>query len=297
MAAGQQITLGDGRTLSFAEFGMAQGRPIFFFHGWPSSRLEAQMVAATALKLGARIIAADRPGFGLSSFQPGRRLLDWPADVLELAGALGLDRFAVLGVSGGGPFAAACALKIPERLSAAGIVSGIGPPETPGALEQMRPLNRRLATIGRRAPWLFRLVAWPDVRALRRDPDGYFARAMADMPGPDQATLARAEIRTSLQRAGQEAFRAGLRGPAQENALLARPWGFRLEDIAMKVHLWHGELDRNAPPVMGHHVAAAIPKCQASFYDDEGHASLLANHQEAILGALIKSEWVSGHQG
>jgi pimeloyl-ACP methyl ester carboxylesterase len=286
MPAGKQITLRDGRILGFAEYGQPQGRPIFFFHGWPSSRLEAEMVAATAHRLHVRLVAADRPGFGLSSFQPGRRLLDWPADVLELADALGLARFAVLGVSGGGPFAAACALAIPERLGVAGIVSGVGPLDTPGALEQMRPLNRRLATIGRRAPWLFRLVAWPDVRALKRDPEGYFARAMADMPEPDRATLARVEIRSCLQRAGQEAFRAGLRGAAHENALVARPWGFRLEDIAIEVQLWHGELDRNAPSAMGHYMAAAIPRCQARFYEDEGHASLLANHQEAILGAL-----------
>ncbi|MFN2223874.1 MAG: alpha/beta fold hydrolase [Candidatus Promineifilaceae bacterium] len=286
METRQQITLDDGRILGFAEYGQPQGRPIIFFHGWPSSRLEARMLAATAHKLEIRLIAPDRPGFGLSSFQPGRRLLDWPADVLQLAGALGLERFAVLGVSGGGPFAAVCALKIPERLRAAGIVSGLGPLDAPGALEQMRPLNRRLATIGRRAPWLFRLVAWPEVRALKRDPEGYFARAMADMPGPDRAALARGEIRSCLQRTGQEAFQAGLRGAAWENALTARPWGFRLEDIAMEVHLWHGELDRNAPAAMGRYVAAAIPNCQARFYEDEGHLSVLVNHAETILGAV-----------
>lgn len=282
----QQITLGDGRALGFSEYGHPQGQPVFFFHGWPSSRLEAEMLAATAQKQQIRLIAADRPGFGLSSFQPGRQLIDWPADVVELADALELDRFAVLGVSGGGPFAAACALKIPQRLRAAGIVSGIGPFDAPGALNKMRPLNRRLALIGRWAPWLFRLVAWPSVRALRRDPEGYFARAMADMPDPDRATLAQDEIRLCLQRAGQEAFRSGSRGAALENALTARPWGFRLQDIATEVHLWHGELDRNVPVAMARTVASTIPNCQARFYEKEGHASLLANHQEAILDTL-----------
>jgi pimeloyl-ACP methyl ester carboxylesterase len=191
-----------------------------------------------------------------------------------------------LGVSGGGPFAAVCALKLPERLRAAGIVAGLGPIDAPGALEQMRPLNRRLVTIGRRAPWLFRLAAWPEVRALKRDPEGYFARAMADMPEPDRAALAQDEIRSCLQQAGREAFRAGLRGAALENGLTARPWGFRLEEIAVEVRLWHGLLDRNAPAAMGRHVAAAIPNCRAIFYEDEGHASLLANHRQAILGAL-----------
>jgi len=282
----RQITLNDGRLLGFAEYGEPRGEPLFFFHGWPSSRLEASMLTATAQKLQIRLIAADRPGFGLSSFQKGRHLSDWPADVVELADTLSLDRFSILGVSGGGPYAAACALKIPQRLGATGIASGFGPTDAPGALDKMRPLNRRLVKIGRRAPWLCRVVAWPDIRALKRDPEGYFTRTMADMPGPDQVTLEREEIRTCLQKAGQEAFRPGSRGAALENALIARPWGFRLEDIAIEVHLWHGELDRNVPAVMGRTVAAAIPNCRARFYEDEGHASLLANHQEAILGAL-----------
>jgi pimeloyl-ACP methyl ester carboxylesterase len=286
MGTDHQITLNDGRLLGFAEYGDLSGEPLLFFHGWPSSRFEAEMVAETAQKLQLRLIAADRPGFGLSSFQPNRKLTDWPADVIELAGRLGLDRFAVLGVSGGGPYAAVCALKIPQRLSTAGIVSGLGPTDAPGALEEMRPLNRRLVTIGQRAPWLFRVVAWPDIRALKRDPEDYFARAMADMPAPDRATLGQEQIRTCLQKAGQEAFRTGSRGAALENTLTARPWGFQLEDITIEVHLWHGELDRNIPAVMGHTVAAAIPNCRASFYKDEGHASLLANHQETILGAL-----------
>ena len=110
------------------------------------------MVAATAKKLNLRIIAPDRPGFGRSDFQSGRQLVDWATDVIELAGALELDRFSVLGLSGGVSYAAVCASKIPSCLYAVGIVSSQAPADVPGVLDSMRPLNRRLLQIGRLAP-------------------------------------------------------------------------------------------------------------------------------------------------
>jgi pimeloyl-ACP methyl ester carboxylesterase len=280
------MTLSDGRTLGFAEYGDPQGQPIMYFHGWPSSRLEAGMVGPAALKHHVRIIAPDRPGFGRSEFKPGRALGDWPHDVIELANALELDRFAVLGISGGGPYVAACAGKIPQRLRAAGMVSGLAPADVPGAVEGMRPLNRRLLQVGRRAPWLFGLLAWGVVRALRRDPDRFLARQFADLPQPDREILARPEIRKHIQDAALEAFRTGSRGAALENALYARSWGFRLQDITTKVHLWQGELDINVPPAMGRYLAKTIPNCCSRFYAAEGHTSLLVNHMEDILCTL-----------
>jgi len=112
--------LEDGRTLGYAEYGAPDGRPVFVFHGFPGSRLtwSAFDPQDCAGELGLRVIAPERPGYGLSEFQRGRELLDWPEDVLALADPLGLERFAVLGLSGGGPYAAACAFKIPARLVA-----------------------------------------------------------------------------------------------------------------------------------------------------------------------------------
>src|SRR5260370_34619307 len=99
--------------------------PVFFFHGLPGARLQRYPDDAIAIASGARIIALDRPGLGLSSFQPGRKLLDWPGDVSELAGALSIDRFAAIGLSGGGPYMLARAYKIPWRLTSATVVSGL----------------------------------------------------------------------------------------------------------------------------------------------------------------------------
>ncbi len=102
-ATNNHIFLGDGRRLGYAKYGDPQGQPLIYFHGWPSSQLEARMVEPTALRPHMRIIAPDRPGFGLSDFKPGRKLADWPDDVIELANALELERFAIMGFSGGGP--------------------------------------------------------------------------------------------------------------------------------------------------------------------------------------------------
>ena len=106
------IRLQDGRRLGYADLGDAGGTPVFYFHGFPSSRLEACMVEEHARRLGVRLLAVDRPGYGLSDDLPGRTIPDWPDDVVALADALGLERFAVVGSSGGGPYAIACAARI-----------------------------------------------------------------------------------------------------------------------------------------------------------------------------------------
>jgi pimeloyl-ACP methyl ester carboxylesterase len=126
--------LPDGRTLVYAEYGAPAGKPIIYFHGSPGSRLDPQMLDQSCLvKFNVRLIAPDRPGMGLSDFQPNRKISDWPDDVVALADSLGLHSFAVLGVSGGAPYAEVCALKIPHRLTAVAIVSGVGPFAAPDA--------------------------------------------------------------------------------------------------------------------------------------------------------------------
>jgi pimeloyl-ACP methyl ester carboxylesterase len=129
----QQVQLPDGRRLGFDEYGAPDGKPLFYFHGSPSSRLEFALFGDEALvqSLDARLIVADRPGVGLSDFQPDRRLLDWSRDVLALADQLGIGRFSILAYSLGGPYGLACAFSIPERLERVGIVSGAAPTSKP----------------------------------------------------------------------------------------------------------------------------------------------------------------------
>src|SRR5512136_816792 len=130
--SGKTIRLRDGRRLGYVEFGDPAGKPIFHFHGYPGSRLEGRIIHAAAVKCGARFIAVDRPGMGLSDFKPKRTILDWPDDVVELADFLQIDQFAVEGASGGGPYSLACARKIPDRLTHVGVLSGVDPQWDPG---------------------------------------------------------------------------------------------------------------------------------------------------------------------
>lgn len=280
------IRLKDGRLLGYAEYGDPAGRPVFFFHGFPGSRLEARLGEAAARRLGVRVIAPDRPGFGLSDFQPGRTIGDWPDDVVEAADALGIDRFAVVGVSGGAPYAAACALKIPQRLTGAAIVSGTAPADAPAAIEGMMLLNRVFLRLAALLPGVARLLMWLLGQLVRRFPNRVLALTSRSAPPSDKAVLARPEIRATFLADMAEAFRQGSRGPAWELRLFARPWGFRLEEIAMEVHLWQGEADVNVPPSMGRYLAQTIPSCRARFYPDEGHL-LAVDRMEEIQAALF----------
>jgi pimeloyl-ACP methyl ester carboxylesterase/uncharacterized protein (DUF952 family) len=278
--------LRDRRLLGYAEFGDPQGQPVFYFHGWPGARLGVRFADTAGERQHARIIAPDRPGFGLSDPQSRRTLLRWPDDVVELADALGIDRFAVLGVSGGGPYAAACAYRVPSRLTGAAIVSGLGPFDSPHALDEMTRANRVLLRMVRRSAWLARPQVWLLSRVARRFPALLLWLARRRLPPPDREIAGRPEVKPLYYDDLPEAFRQGSAGPAQELALFARSWGFRLEDIRMPVRLYQGEIDNVVPVAMGRYQAEAIPECQATFYPNEGHL-LVVDRIEEIIRALL----------
>jgi len=222
---------------------------------------------------------------GLSDRQAGRTLLDWPKDVIHLADHLGVDRFAVVGHSAGTPHVCACASAIPDRLTAAAIVGCVGPPEAPTT--GMFVLFALLRRFPRLYGWSFAMMG----RGARKDPDRAvekFAKApfLAEV---DRAVLARPEIHKIFAAASFEAYRSGSRGLAWDAALLARPWGFRLQDITMPIRLWHGEADGMAPVAQARYVASLIPTCVATFYPDEGHVSVLVNHLDDILAAIVSA--------
>jgi pimeloyl-ACP methyl ester carboxylesterase len=283
------IKLRDGRTLGYAEYGDPGGRPVLHFHGLPSSRYEGSRAEAIeiATRLSARVIVVERPGFGLSDFKEGRAIADWPDDVVELADALQLERFAVTGLSGGGPYVAACAWKIPQRLVRAGIISGVSPLDAPGAFEGMNKSDRQSYDLARSAPWLLRAIYWWVARDLRRDPGKFFSQYGKELSESDRAALVQADFLDMLGKMSAEAFHAGARGVTRDHVLLTRPWGFSLQDITMPVFLWQGEQDKVVPPSQGRYFAENIPNCQSKFYPNEGHFSLSANCYEEILGTIV----------
>jgi pimeloyl-ACP methyl ester carboxylesterase len=279
----QQISLHDGRLLGYAEYGSPKGKPVFYFHGFPSSRLDWQLfhddIALSELNV--RIIAADRPGYGLSNIKRGRKLLDWPEDVIELADRLQIDHFAVLGISGGGPYASSCAYRINDRLTKVGIVCGMGPSDSPGVKEGAS------WTIPGSPSIMRRVILMLTSMGLRRDPDQFMSRSKETFSEPDRQLLNQSELAASFIVGMREAFHDGISGANQEAGLYTKPWGFNLSDINTKVYLWHGEQDLNVPISVGRYVADAIPNCDATFYKGEGHFTLPHNHIKEIMSNLI----------
>jgi pimeloyl-ACP methyl ester carboxylesterase len=285
----QTFKLPDGRILGYDDHGPPNGKPVFFFHGTPGTRLNWYLFGSEELtqKLNIRIISLDRPGLGLSDFHAGRQFCDWPGDVISLADALDFVRFAVLGYSGGGPYAAACALHIPERLTSVGIVSGVGPHNVPGSTDDIAPENLRFTHLARDKPWLSRLAYRFGGVMARYMPGRLITKAMTVLPEPDRAVFAKPEMQEVFISMLKESMRSGARGAHWDTALMVSPWDFQLQDIAMKVYLWYGERDRNVSLAMGRYLAETLPNSDARFYPSEGHFSLIVNHVEEILRVLV----------
>jgi pimeloyl-ACP methyl ester carboxylesterase len=249
---------------------------VIYCHGWPSSRLEAGLVANLPL----RLIAVDRPGYGLSDPRLGLATLEGLAfDVAALADHLQLGRFAVAGVSGGGPLACACAYYLVGRISALTLISAVPPPEAVrgGALGLLMWLGRR--------PWL----CHPAIRLARQCVlSKRWAEAVmfGDVPpGRDAETLTPA-IRAGLLEAMREGLRPNSSGALADAGHYGRSWGFRLQDIGVPASVWHGTAD--------HLVAAsaalaysAIPGSSVHVLDGEGHYSLALGQTHMIMNDLV----------
>ncbi len=284
--ADRQITLSDGRRLAYNVYGKPSGPPVLYLHGFPGSRLEAGLVNSPAARLGLRLVAPDRPGLGRSDSCPGRTLPDWAADVRQLADSLGWERFPVLGVSGGAPFALACAAGLRDRLSRVALMAGMAPPDNPHGTRGMRLFGRLELFLARHQPALASLFFRLAVAATLRHPRGLPGWAAGTLPEADRKVMQRPEIARLFQDSVRESVRQGCSADLEELGLLARPWGFRLGGIAVPVRLWHGEADITVPVGMSRFLASRLPRCQATYFPGEGHFSLPLNHAEAILDDL-----------
>ena len=228
------------------------------------------------------MIAPDRPGYGLSSFHPGRSLAGWAADVSALADHLGLDTFAVVGVSGGGPHALACARLLPERVTVAGIVSGVGPAGDPEFDAEMVGINRGVSFLAQRAPLVLRPMFWLQEFSMRRWPEAAMRAALKQLPAPDVEVLERPDVRAAFFDDVHHASATAAQAAAQDVVLFARDWGFRLHDVAVPCHLWQGDADRNVPIGHARFMAGRIPGAELHECPGEGHL-LYVDHLEEIL--------------
>ena len=280
------VKLSDGRSLSFARFGDPSGKPVFYFHGFPGSRFEAQSNHEAFLNAGIQILALDRPGIGHSTRKNKRKLLDWPDDVVEVAKILNLGTFSILGVSGGGPYALACARAIPGYLDKVTVACGLGPLDAPNSTSGMMLSNRVLFRYGRFFFFFLRLVVFIMVRQLSSKPANGLKKFIEGLPEPDRLVLSKTDSQGFVLASAVEGVRQGSGPLLDEIGIYSKFWGFKLEDLRVPVSLFQGEVDIDVPASMARYQASLIPNCEINLYPDDGHFSLLVNHIDEIIASL-----------
>ena len=280
----------DGRQIGFATFGDPEGLPVFYFHGLVSSRLEAALAHAAGLRRNVRIVALDRPGFGLTDPLAGHRMPDVAEDVVSVADALGLAQFSLVGVSTGGPFALATAARLPDRVRAISLISSPAPYGERSTLVGMDIRSRViLVWLPRFAPWLLGPI-WRRLAQLSdRDPVGLLRLIADSMPSSERRAISSPEIAEVFMDSAYEAFRSGVDGVVAEQRLLSRDWGFAVDQVDTPVWLWHGEEDRASPLAMAHWLAAALPKCRAQVLP--GRGVVVAGDVIPVAIATLADHW------
>ena len=276
------MRLRDGRDLAWVEVGAPDGTPVLAFHGTPGSRLQLSFDDAAPTASGVRLVVPDRPGYGLSTYHRKRRLIEWADDVAQLATHLDLDRFAVVGVSGGGPHALVCGALLPDRVSAVGVVAGVGAVRERGSEAEMMPVNQLLTRAARRAGWSVIPVFSAMSFAGRRWPDRLVDQMTQQLPAADTEVLQRPDVRAAFRDDLARAPRTAGKAAAQDFALFTRDWGFRLEDITVPVHFWQGDADRNVPAAHAERQAAAVPGAVLHRCPGEGHLLGVPRLQEIL---------------
>ena len=255
----QTITLRDGRTLGFAEYGDdGSDKTIIYFNGSGGSRLEYPTDKLILSELGLRFVATDRPGHGLSSPQPERKLLDWPADISELANHLRVERFYVMGWSAGGPHALACAYKLPERVIAGAIISGLAPVDRPNPYKGFPLPLKILNFLGRKSPvsvYLFRRLLYPMIMG---EPEEAGKKMAASFPPVDRQLAEKPENQKMLVTSIQEGYKQG----------------------------WQGEVDKNVPLNQGMYQHEKIPNSTLTVMPGQAHLYVLTNWRN-VLGKLV----------
>lgn len=282
----KQIALPDGRLLGYARLGIPDGAPVVFAHGFPASRLEAQLWEPAARQAGVSLIAPDRPGFGLSEFQADRGILDWPDDVAALVDALGLDQFWLLGGSAGCPYTLACAHRLGPRVSGVAVVGGPDPTDSE-ATRGMGSLARGAFALANHAPHVFRTIYGGLAKLVAQRPELNYR--LNKTTAPDRKMLARPDIRAQIDASIREAFRSGSAGAVNELLLLARPWGFDIEHVSSPLQIWHGLDDGVTPHTMSELIARRAPDARLPLVAGEGHLSLPIRYGIDILETLVSS--------
>ncbi len=262
--------LADGRTLAFTDAGAPDGLPIFYFHGAPGGRLDVAWMEDEFAAAGVRVLSSDRPGYGGSSPCPRRSMSEWPRDMAALADHLGIDRFAVMGLSSGGPYVAACAALLGDRIVAAASIAGVTDMGWSKAYDEFPDDDEKtIMRIGDEE----KALAWCEDR-YGIDGARFFDYPLELSP-PDTALFADEAFMAGIMPTFAEAFRPGVGGFAQDITVQGRAWPFDVASITCEVHVYHGEQDTLAPVSHGRHTAEIIEGSTFDMFPEHGHISMI----------------------
>jgi pimeloyl-ACP methyl ester carboxylesterase len=279
----QTLTLRDGRTLGYAEWGDFNGKPVFYFTSSEASRYSRHPDETILTGLGIHLYTFDRPGRGLSTPHKNRRLLDWADDIREFVQQKNIARFAMIGHSQGCAHCLACAYALPERVNGIALVSpAAGFDDAEVRAQQSRYLRTQLF-MSRYAPWLM-TFQWNVLRATLKGKRGekILLDGMRSLPQRDQETLTIPGSHDVLFQSMREALRQGGTGVTDDFRLVANNWGFPLQDIQCKVFIWHGEADNMITPSMSRYLAARIPNNETNFVPEEGSLLIYSRWRDIL---------------
>jgi pimeloyl-ACP methyl ester carboxylesterase len=281
------VTLSDGRRLAFSVTGPQDGSPVFYCHGAIGTPIDGTVdLQRIAHALGIRYIAASRPGVGGSDAKPGRTVLDFAQDIRELADALGLGRFSVVGVSAGGPYALAVAYRLPDRVRRVALCSALAPFWPPHRTPGMKRRIRLPLAVLAGAPEVCRRVGDTVLPVVAAHPRLVTRVISAHAAPSERERLATAGERHAASQSFLDATRGGVGGLIGDFLTYAHGWGFSPAQVRPEVQLWHGAGDPLVPLEHAMALAAALPNCRVFIDPDEGHHFFRSN-LEPILAALV----------
>ncbi len=279
------ILLKDKRKLGFKEYGVLDGFPIIYCHGSQSSRLEMHYDLTFAQNHHLRIITIDRPGHGLSDYNPKGSIIHFAEDVKQLLSSLNITKFSVAGMSAGAPFALGIAYCLPTMVHKTSIISGFAPYNTKSKKHLSKEVNTILQ-LAKNVPLLLRLLLKIQAKHIKRKPKQALASFLKIMSPPDQLILKNGEVMKLIEAMFKEAFRNGGRGVAFEiSKILVQDWGFSLDQINIPVHFWHGEKDNNVPFEWAVLMDNSIKHSKLTSYENEGHL-IIFEHADEIFADL-----------
>ena len=278
-----------GRQVAVTEFGDPSGRPVFLMHGTPGSRLGPVPRPFRLYELGVRLITFDRPGYGGSDRLVARTVADVVPDVRAIADALDIERFAVLGRSGGGPHALACAALLPDRVTRAGVLVSLAPWAAEGLdwFAGMADSNVREYTTAANEPEELTARLVQVAAQIRANPASHVSTLSPEMPDVDRRIVADVGIRALLADSYAEALRDSADGWIDDALAFCAPWGFDLAEIKGPVLLWHGQNDVFSPAAHAQWLAERIPGAMMSISPGGAHFGALEIVPE-VLSWLIR---------